>query len=71
MSAEIIPFPEPRSYLDYCRSPEKRDIARRMYKQLAEDMPEAAAERITMDLMKGSEEIAARILSRRGPPPAS
>ncbi len=39
MSAEIIPFPEPRSYVDYCPSPEKRDIARRMYKQLAEDMP--------------------------------
>ncbi len=70
MSAEIIPFPKPPSYLHYCRSPRSQKNARKIFKRLAEIMPEAEAERITMDLLKGCKEAAARRRSRRRLPPA-
>ncbi len=71
MSAEIIPFPKPPSYLDYCRSPRSRKNTRKIFKHLAEIMPEAEAERMTMDLLKVCKKAAARLRRRRELPPAS
>ena len=62
MTAEIIPFPEPPSYLDYCHSPEDRYCANALFKILAKSRPKARAERITRNLMK-------RLCGE--PPPAS
>ncbi len=71
MSAEIIPFPTPPSYLDYCHSPEERDGANAIFELFAEDLPEAAAERVTCDLLRVDAEIAARLRAKGVPPPAS
>ncbi len=71
MSADIIPFPTPPSYLDYCPTPRLRKNARKMFKRFTEemDMSEAEAERTTLRVVKRCAEYAAR--KRRGPPPAS
>ena len=61
MSAEIIPFPEPLSYLDHCHSPEERDDAKVIFELFAEDMPKIAAERVTCDLLKMSAKVGARL----------
>ncbi len=71
MSADIIPFPKSPNYLAYCHSPEQRDAANAIFELFAEDMPEAAAERVTCDLLRVDAEIAARLRAKGVPPPAS
>ena len=68
MTAEIIQFPTPPSYLEYCHGPEDRYHANAMFEILAGAMPDATAERITRNISKRLEEAALR---RGGPPPAS
>ncbi len=56
MTAEIIPFPEPPSYLDYCHSPEARDCANAIFEIFARHTPKAQAERRTRNILKRLEE---------------
>ncbi len=65
MTADIIPFPKPPSYLDYCHSPEDRYNANAIFEILARHWPKARAERVTRNMLKKAVEL------RGEPPPAS
>ncbi len=58
MTADIIPFPTPPSYLAYCNNPEQRDAANAIFELFAEEMSKASAERITRNMLKRLEEAA-------------
>ena len=85
MTAEIIPFPKPRPWSKYTYDAESRANAEELYEVmlgLREDLGPAAgdapqttpvesAERMTVELLQASVEIAARLRAKGVPPPAS
>ncbi len=83
MTAEIIPFPEPRPWSKYTYDAESRASAERLFGlclEFREELggvgcppatPVEAAERDTVKLLQASEELAARLLAKGVPPPAS
>ena len=57
MTADIIPFPKPPSYLDYCHSPEARYHANAIFEIFARHWAKDRAERMTRDLLKKAVEL--------------